>query len=60
MISNNLHKIRIRTLDYEYNYVDELCINIYSYSVSKEDRRLFRKESRINKKNLKFNQNPEE
>ena len=60
MISNNLHKIRIRTLHYNYNYVDELCISTYSYSVSKEDRRILRREFRINKKNQKFNHNPEE
>lgn len=60
MISNNLHKIRIRTMDRWANYVDEQNISASEYLLQNADRRFSRKEFRIIKKSPKINHNPEE
>lgn len=60
MISNNLFKIRIRTMTPYANYVDETAVNSCSYLLQNADRKFSRKEFRIIKKSPKINHNPEE
>lgn len=60
MISNNLFKIRIRTLSHYNNYVDETAISPLTYLLNGADRKWCRKEFRIIKKSPNINHNPEE
>lgn len=59
MISNNLHKIRIKTMS-RYMYLGEYPIDMYAPFISDTERLISRKEFRIIKQNFKFTRCPEE
>ena len=60
MISNNLFKIRLRSLDHKYDAVDDFPLNQWYFNLSFSDGKIFRRENRIMKKNRKINRNTEE
>lgn len=60
MISNRLHKIRIRALERARNYVDACHLNDYTSLINRREGRFGKKEFRIIKKNPKINRCPEE